>query len=112
MDNDLSLSQSFGGLRIANPDASSPGIENVPTNPTLDASSVLAPSRTADVTDAPPPLGSRDARSSTDPQPQSRRHSIFNILRRGEPSPESPPSSRTPPQYLEGKCAPPSPRTD
>ena len=109
MDNDLSLSQSFGGLRIANPDASSPS----PTpSPQIDASPSLAPFRTADVTDAPPPV-SRDARASTDPQPQSqsRRHSIFNILRRGEASPDSTPA-RTPPQYLEAKSAPPNPRHD
>ena len=111
MDNDLSLSQSLGGLYIANPDTTSPGIsQDVPTNPRIDASSI--PARTADVTDAPPPPVSRDSRASTDPQPQSRRHSIFNILRRGEPSPDTTPSSRAPPQYLEGKPASPNPRTD
>jgi 3-phosphoinositide dependent protein kinase-1 len=73
MENDLSLSQSFGGLRIANPDESR----------TLNASTpTLSPT-------------SRDIRTTPDPQSQSRRHSIFNILRRGE-SPADPPS-RTPP---------------
>lgn len=73
MENDLSLSQSFGGLRIANPDESR----------TLDSSSPT-PSPTL-----------RDLRTTPDPQTQSRRHSIFNILRHRD-SPAEPPS-RTPP---------------
>jgi 3-phosphoinositide dependent protein kinase-1 len=112
MNNDLSLSQSLGGLRIANPDdASSPGTSQpVPINSRIEqasASAALAPSRTADdVSNAQPepsPI-SREARSITDPQSQSRRHSIFNLLRRGE---DSAPPSRNPPQP-----PPPNPRSD
>ncbi|KAL2069735.1 hypothetical protein VTL71DRAFT_14414 [Oculimacula yallundae] len=72
--NDLSL----GPLRLTNPDDASPGIaRDVPLN------SYLVPSHTPDET--PVQISnSREARSTPDPQSQTRRHSIFNLLRRGE----------------------------
>lgn len=94
MENDLSLSQSFGGLIIANPDNSSPGVSReVPINSRIEASG-LAPTRSSDRSTTPPAPLTREARISTDPQAHSRRHSIFNILRRErerEPSSNSPP---------------------
>ncbi|KAF7862024.1 hypothetical protein EAF04_007904 [Stromatinia cepivora] len=95
MENDLSLSQSFGGLRIANPDDASSGTS------TLEASndrndehtnyeSTFVPTQAADLT----PSESRDARKTPDSQTQSKRHSLFNILRRGSPS--DPSSNSTP----------------
>ncbi|CZS97397.1 probable 3-phosphoinositide-dependent protein kinase 1 [Rhynchosporium agropyri] len=79
--NDLSL----GPLRLTNPDEASPGISrDVPLN------SYLEPSQASDET--PVQISnSRDARSSPDPQTQNRRHSIFNLLRRGESEGTSPP---------------------
>lgn len=96
MENDLSLSQSFGGLRIANPDDASPGspIEASPRSIGLEPQ-IPSTSRPTDLSTSSPPPISREARTSTDPQPQSRRHSIFNILRRGEIA--AGPPSRTPP---------------
>ncbi|RFU34560.1 hypothetical protein B7463_g1814, partial [Scytalidium lignicola] len=79
MEGDLSLSQSFGGLRIANPDESSPVVprEERPTPP---------PSRTDSTSPSSSPA-SGDARASPDSSSQqSRRHSIFNILRRDSPN--------------------------
>ena len=105
MEDDLSLSQSFGGLRIANPDDASPTTSReVPTDSKSD-SSALSRIPTADLTapsTTPSPI-STEARTPTDPQSQSRRHSIFNLLRRGEPSGDSSSSSRSPPQYSEPK---------
>ena len=110
MENDLSLSQSFGGLRIANPDddENTPGIasEEAPTNPNVKNTSTLAPYRTTDLP-SPPSLSpiTREARSSTDPQSQSRRHSIFNLLRRGEPSADPSPSSQQPTQTSDSRTS-------
>ncbi|KAG0651739.1 serine threonine kinase [Hyphodiscus hymeniophilus] len=99
MDNDLSLSQSFGGLRIANPDDDEKSPETAsraePRNPYSTSPSTIAPYPTTGVSipSAPSPVA-REARSPTDSQPQTRRHSIFNLLRRGEPSAE--PSQESP----------------
>ncbi|KAG9239117.1 kinase-like domain-containing protein [Amylocarpus encephaloides] len=120
MNHDLSLSQSFGGLRIANPDDASPDTSlfqerhRVPVDwPAYTQN----PDKALPPTPSPPPI-SRDARSSTDPQwlqsqPQSqshsqsqsqpapynpsRRHSLFNLLRRGDSAEAGPPSRTTPP---------------
>ena len=109
MDHDLSLSQSFGGLRIANPDNASPGdSREVPTN-TKKESAELYPTGTTDLTTLTPAPISRESRVSTDPQPQTRRHSIFNLLRRGEPSGDIPPPTRTPPPNPDSR--PPRPRS-
>jgi 3-phosphoinositide dependent protein kinase-1 len=74
MDGDLSLSQSFGGLRIANPDNGSP-----------DSSTVTS--------ETPPPVTRRGttptAGAEGSPDSQQRRRSVFNILRRQEPTGES-----------------------
>ncbi|KAH8816304.1 kinase-like domain-containing protein [Xylogone sp. PMI_703] len=79
MEADLSLSQSFGGLRIANPDESSPVVSQ-------------------DEQPTPPPSGIDSASPSTSPasgnvraspessSQQSRRHSIFNAFRRDSPN--------------------------
>ncbi|KAH8684719.1 kinase-like domain-containing protein [Tricladium varicosporioides] len=104
MNNDLSLSQSLGGLRIANPDNASPGSpQDVPIATGVELSTASSPSRPAeiDVPPSPQPI-SKEVRSSTDPQSQSRRHSIFNILRRGEAN-DSTSSPRTPPQAPDPK---------
>ncbi|KAI9746164.1 MAG: pkb-activating kinase-like protein [Claussenomyces sp. TS43310] len=69
MEGDLSLSQSFGGLRIANPDDASPSPSLVPADSPSFTHSPVSPSSA--IVDLP---------SDT----QSRRHSIFNLLRRGE----------------------------
>jgi 3-phosphoinositide dependent protein kinase-1 len=95
MENDLSLSQSLGGLRIANPDDASSGTS------TLEASidrnhhdSTIVATQSADLTRSE----SSDARKTPDSQTQSKRHSIFNILRRGSPSDPSSTSSNDPTQ--------------
>ncbi|KIN01469.1 hypothetical protein OIDMADRAFT_123551 [Oidiodendron maius Zn] len=101
MDGDLSLSQSFGGLRIANPDDASPptsrGPQGQEPTPFQNEWSPVSPGPApADDLASPPPAPmSRDSRTPTDPQPQtqSRRLSIFNILRRGEPSADVSPAS-------------------
>ncbi|TAQ89289.1 hypothetical protein B7494_g2362 [Chlorociboria aeruginascens] len=104
MENDLSLSQSFGGLRIANPDdSSSPGTSGeVPTNSALNYPLPPPPPISRDSTPSPAPVA-KEARTTPDPQAHSRRLSIFNILRRGESgskehlrTPPSNPNSRTP----------------
>lgn len=69
MEGDLSLSQSFGGLRIANPDDASP-------------SSSLLPAESSSISRSPTSSSPPQADSLS--ETQSRRHSIFNILRRGE----------------------------
>jgi len=98
MEGDLSLSKSFGGLRIANPDHSNlttpqpPAAGVVNTTPRTEG-----PEPQPDNTDNLAPQNSREVRPSTDPQTQSRRHSIFNILRRGETSSPEPTPSQQPP---------------
>jgi len=90
MEGDLSLSKSFGGLRIANPDHSNlttpqpqpqaqaqAGVSSTPRTEGLEPQSD---------SDNLSPQTSREVRSSTDPQTQSRRLSIFNLLRRGDTS--------------------------
>ncbi|KFZ06852.1 hypothetical protein V501_07026 [Pseudogymnoascus sp. VKM F-4519 (FW-2642)] len=72
----LSLTHSFGGLRIANPDRGSP-----------DSSTAT--------TDTPPSVASREIVDTTmdgSSEPQQKRRSLFNMLRRSEPSndPEPP----------------------
>lgn len=105
MDGDLSLSQSFGGLRIANPDYadSLPGSpQEAPTNSKLDVTP--APPTWTDSASSPPsPTTPREVRTPTDPQAQSRRHSFFNILRRGEPSSDPEPSLQAPPHSAESQ---------
>ncbi|KAG9243487.1 kinase-like domain-containing protein [Calycina marina] len=88
MDNDLSLSQSLGGLRIANPDHQS---TSTPLPHAQGDLHVL-------INESSPPI-SREVRSATDPQSQlqSRRHSIFNILRRGESATETTSATYSPP---------------
>lgn len=114
MENDLSLSQSFGGLRIANPDDGSPGASSeVPLNSRV-VSAALTPLRTTEHTapqTEPAPI-TKEARSTTDPQSQSqsRRHSFFNILRRGESAADPPAPSRTPPQPHDSRLS--NPRSD
>lgn len=89
----MSLSQSFGGLRIANPDRGSP-----------DSSTVNSET-------PPPPVTRRqtgDATAEGYPEPQQqqqqqqRRLSVFNILRRGEtaigPNPPSHPDESVKPR--------------
>ncbi|KAH8601369.1 kinase-like domain-containing protein [Bisporella sp. PMI_857] len=89
MESDLSLSKSFGGLRIANPDTSPQSETPDSTIPRIGSSpSPPQPEHS-------PSQISRDNRSSTDP-PSTRRHSIFNILRRNEGSAESPPAQSPP----------------
>lgn len=88
MDGDLSLSQSFGGLRIANPDDTSYCTTIAPTN---------SPASTGIRTSQLPPTADEAA-----PEQQSRRHSIFNLLRRVE-SPGERPSPSPPPQASEPK---------
>ncbi|CAD6449211.1 0ba21197-d372-48b4-b6f1-d246275bded5 [Sclerotinia trifoliorum] len=95
MENDLSLSQSFGGLRIANPDDASSGTSTVEaSNDRNDEHTndepAFVPAQAADLT----PSETRDARKTPDSQTQSKRHSLFNILRRGSPS--DPSSNSTP----------------
>jgi 3-phosphoinositide dependent protein kinase-1 len=88
MDGDLSLSQSFGGLRIANPDNASSSTTITPTN-----SNQSVDTRTSQL------QPTADDGAS---EPQSKRHSIFNLLRRVEsPGERSTPSP--PPQALEPK---------
>ncbi|KAA8565908.1 hypothetical protein EYC84_009719 [Monilinia fructicola] len=74
MENDLSLSQSLGGLRIANPDDASEA-SNEHNNEHANHESTFASTQAI-------------------PKTQSKRHSIFNILRRGSPS--DPSSNSTP----------------
>ena len=110
----MSLSQSFGGLRIANPDDDDNSPETssreVPTNPNIvSGTSTLTPYRTTDLSAPLPSPITREARSPTDPQSQTRRHSIFNLLRRGEtPADLSP--SQEPSQSFDQK--PSNSRTD
>ncbi|TVY93730.1 Serine/threonine-protein kinase [Lachnellula willkommii] len=110
---DLSLTQSLGGLRIANPDhdaspASSSRDLAAESEPRLEDLYALYPPPSA--LDAPSPSPSptpvsREVRSSTEPQsqsqpqsqPQSKRHSIFNILRRGDSVGDFAPQPRSPP---------------
>ncbi|RDL37219.1 putative 3-phosphoinositide-dependent protein kinase 1 [Venustampulla echinocandica] len=118
MNHDLSLSQSLGGLRIANPDDTSTststasahdfstdaraGYSTVPYTRAGDTQLQLQPQEQPQPPSSPVHI-SRESRASTEPQSQSRRHSIFNILRRGEPAADLPPSSRTPPQNSDHK---------
>ncbi|KAB8294177.1 hypothetical protein EYC80_009616 [Monilinia laxa] len=89
MENDLSLSQSLGGLRIANPDDASEA-SNEHNNEHTNHESAFVSTQPADLTSSE----SKDARKTPDSQTQSKRHSIFNILRRGSPS--DPSSNSTP----------------
>ncbi|KAG4418545.1 hypothetical protein IFR04_008348 [Cadophora malorum] len=92
---------SLGPLRLTNPDDTSPGTSReVPFNSHIDPS-YLEPSR---ITDEIPAQTSnlREARSTPDPQSQTRRHSIFNLLRRGDTD-ESGASSRKASQSSESK---------
>ncbi|RDW72065.1 putative 3-phosphoinositide-dependent protein kinase 1 [Coleophoma crateriformis] len=103
MEGDLSLSQSFGGLRIANPDdddsvRSDREDQPNPYSSAVGIPSVISPASTefASPDASSPPA--RTLRTPSDSQSQSRRHSIFNLLRRGDSSsessnPTSPPSS-------------------
>jgi len=91
MEGDLSLSEPLGGLRIANPDHSIARQPQGGVN-TNQRTEVPGPD-----TDSSPPQISREVRSSTDPQTQSRRHSIFNILRRGDSSSSTEPTAAQPP---------------
>ncbi|KAK2628020.1 hypothetical protein QTJ16_002666 [Diplocarpon rosae] len=85
MNNECSLPQSL----TTSPDDASPGIsQEVPLNSRLE-SGLLEPSRATDITPTPAPL-SKEVRSTTESVSQSRRHSIFNILRRGDSSGENP----------------------
>ncbi|KAF7950437.1 hypothetical protein EAE96_007722 [Botrytis aclada] len=97
MENDLSLSQSLGGLRIANPDDASSGTSTLETSNDRNHEhtsyeSTFMPHQAADSTSSE----SKDARKTPDSQTQSKRHSIFNILRRGSPTDPSSNSTSTP----------------
>jgi 3-phosphoinositide dependent protein kinase-1 len=95
-DGDLSLSQSFGGLRIANPDGGSPVASIVPTNSN----------------DSSPLTRTTTAGSEATPERQARRLSIFNLLRRGDAGDHT--SSSPPPESTESNVASKhsSPKTD
>ncbi len=113
MENDLSLSQSFGGLRIANPDNASPSTSAavVPLNPRVaSAASSSGQSSEPAGPDTAPTSIAREAPSIADPQAQSRRHSFFNILRRGDSAADPPAPTRTPPQPKDSKLS--NPRSD
>lgn len=109
MENDLSLSQSLGGLRIANPDDASSGTSTIEASNDrnhehTNYESTFVPTQAAELT----PSESKDARKTPDSQTQSKRHSIFNILRRGSPS--DPTSNSTPsPEHLP-PLPPPEPK--
>lgn len=95
MNNDLSLSQSFGGLRIANPDGDEPGASrDVPMDPAMEDSSTSATSNVHGNT-SPGPISTAQVPIET--QTHSRRLSIFNLLRRTDASEDSSPSGRSPP---------------
>ncbi|QSZ35900.1 hypothetical protein DSL72_007022 [Monilinia vaccinii-corymbosi] len=91
MENDLSLSQSLGGLRIANPDDASEA-SNDPNHEHTNHESTPVPTQTTDSTLTS--FESREARKTPDSHTHAKRHSIFNILRRGSPS--DPSSNSTP----------------
>lgn len=109
MEGDLSLSQSLGGLRIANPDETSPVVsrEGRPTPP---------PSRTDSISPSLSPASGPVLASSDSSSQQSRRHSIFNILRRDSANSLAaaaaaappPPASPQPPRYSPDQRASPS----
>ncbi|CAL3962397.1 unnamed protein product [Diplocarpon coronariae] len=84
MNNDCSVSPS---LAASADDTSPASSREVPPNSRLE-SALPESSRTTIITATPPPI-SQEVRSTTDPPSQSRRHSLFNILRRGEPSGEN-----------------------
>lgn len=91
MDGDLSLSQSFGGLRIVNPDNNGSDLSPVSSN-------------------TPPLTRTRTSPGPTNPNPtdvpsdaQPRRLSIFNILRRVDSSGENKSQSPLPPKPSELK---------
>jgi 3-phosphoinositide dependent protein kinase-1 len=87
MEGDLSLSQSLGGLCIANPDSSS--------GTTIDLPPPTVPTRTRTSPALP-------TAADADPEVQSRRLSIFNLFRLVEPAGKHTTPS-PPPQSLEPK---------
>ncbi|KAL3421044.1 hypothetical protein PVAG01_07489 [Phlyctema vagabunda] len=86
MEGDLSLSQSFGGLRIANPDNdASPGTDpEIPLNANVDPNPLPSPPIRTGSTSPNPSSISRGSPASAESQTHTKRHSIFNLLRRRE----------------------------
>lgn len=85
MDDDLSLSQSFGGLRIANPDHGSPEPSTVISD-LPKTQSVL-------------PVVAPDTDTTSENETQNHRRSFFNIL---QPANRSSPTSPLQPSELQG----------